>query len=135
MKFLNIEGRTISVSLEHAAKSKRPQRASTCQSRVREALKIIFQSVDIYEDFYVDGLYLDFFIPTAMLAIEVDGSQHEQFNKFFHKTGAGFSNHIRRDERKKEFCEINDIVLIRIAEKDTCTQDSIFREIQNELEC
>lgn len=134
LRFNSTNGRIITVNLEHAAKSKRPKRASSFQEHVRRVLATIFQGVTFYEDFYVDGLYLDFYSPSMSIAIEVDGSQHDKFHPFFHKNGSRFSKHIQRDGRKEEFCQINDITLVRIPEKDAFNEARILQRIEHELE-
>ena len=59
-------------------------------------------------------LYLDFFIPNLMLAVEVHGRQHYEYVPFFHKTKAGYLKARARDEDKKEWCELNNINLIAL---------------------
>ena len=53
------------------------------------------------------------------MAIEVDGSQHYQYNKFFHSNSRQkFLDQLKRDQKKDEFCEINNIKLFRILEDE-----------------
>ena len=61
----------------------------------------------VYEEFKVAGtqLSLDFYNHTKKIAIEVQGAQHLQFVKHFHKTRANFVRQIRRDNKKMDFCE------------------------------
>jgi very-short-patch-repair endonuclease len=112
------------------------RRASTSkgQRSVGQILNAHFSCLDVYEDFPVDGLYIDWFIPQIMLAVEVDGEQHDEFNKFFHKNGKGFAESIRRDERKAQFCELNNITLVRLDYKEAFDEDLVMTRIQNELE-
>lgn len=46
--------------------------------------------------------------------IEVDGRQHYEFVKYFHKTITNFKKQLERDRIKNKFCLINNIPLIRI---------------------
>ena len=63
---------------------------------------------------------LDFYNANLKMAIEVDGNQHYQYNKFFHSNSRqNFLAQLQRDEKKEYFCEINQIRLVRILEKDT----------------
>jgi hypothetical protein len=57
------------------------------------------------------------------VAIEVQGAQHTKYVKFFH--GNYKNNYIAqldRDNQKLKFCEINDINLIEIYEKDKLSE-------------
>lgn len=63
-------------------------------------------------------LFLDIFIPDFNLAIEVDGSQHDEFNTFYHKDKHAFARQQLNDRTKEDWCEINGIVLVRLKEKD-----------------
>ena len=60
------------------------------------------------------GLYLDIFMPSISLAIEVHGRQHYEFVPFFHKTKMDFLLARKRDRDKIEWCELNDIVLVSL---------------------
>ena len=46
-----------------------------------------------------------------------------RFVKHFHKTRANFVRQIRRDNKKIEFCEMNDIKLIEIYPDDELSED------------
>jgi len=59
-------------------------------------------------------LYLDFYIPSIRLAIEVHGQQHYEFCPFFHKSKADFLKSKARDEDKIDWCKLNDITLITL---------------------
>lgn len=133
MRFLSTAGREIKVNLVRASQMRR---ASTSQGQrsVGQILKAHLPCLEIYEDFSVDGLYLDWFIPQIMLAVEVDGEQHDKFNKFFHKNGKGFSESIRRDEHKTQFCELNNITLVRFNSEEALDEDLVIARIKNELE-
>ena len=68
-------------------------------------------------------LSLDFYNHNRKIAIEVQGAQHLKFVKHFHKTRANFVRQIRRDNKKLEFCEMNDIKLIEIYPDDELSED------------
>lgn len=91
--------------------------------RARSLLKEIFNSYRILEEVKLPGsteihrrsvLYLDFFIPTINLAIEVHGQQHYDYNPFFHKSKADFLKSKARDEDKIDWCKLNNIKLITL---------------------
>lgn len=64
------------------------------------------------------SLYVDIFIPDFNIMIEVDGSQHDSFNIFYHKDKQAFAKQQLNDKIKEDWCEVNNIVLIRLKEKD-----------------
>ena len=91
--------------------------------RARNLLKEIYNSYRILEEVKLPGstslnrksvLYLDFYIPSIKLAIEVHGEQHYGFNPFFHKNKADFLKSVARDEDKIAWCDLNDIKLITL---------------------
>lgn len=89
--------------------------------RARNLLKEIFNSYRILEEVKLPGstelhrksvLYLDFYIPSIKLAVEVHGEQHYDYSPFFHKSKADFLKSKARDEDKIAWCELNDINII-----------------------
>ena len=134
MTLISTSGREIKINLVKASKMRRTS-TSKGQRNVGRILTDWLPGIMHYEDFSVDGMYLDFFLPAIFLAIEVDGEQHDTFNKFFHKDGKGFSNSIRRDERKEEFCELNEITLVHFNSEEALNEDLVIERIKNELEC
>ncbi len=89
--------------------------------RARNLLKEIYNSYRILEEVKLPGstalnrksvLYLDFYIPSIMLGVEVHGQQHYEYSEFFHKSKADFLKAKARDEDKIEWCKLNNIYLI-----------------------
>ena len=74
-------------------------------------------------------VYLDFFIPNLMLAIEVHGRQHYEYVPFFHKSKRGFALAKARDEDKAEWCRLNniEIVILKYSESENEWRDQISR--------
>lgn len=64
------------------------------------------------------GLKSDFYLPELGLMIEVQGRQHEEYVKFFHKNKMGFLNSKKRDLNKVKWCELNQIRLVRLYDGD-----------------
>jgi len=90
---------------------------SKFQAQVKKLLSKAWGSNIVYEEFPVYGTRysIDFFNATKMMAIEVQGEQHTKFVKFFHNGNHNqYLNQILKDERKRDFCEKNDINLIEI---------------------
>lgn len=130
MIFKKLNGKTIPINLIKAKSTKRNQ-FSKYQAYVFDVLSQIFDGLTIYYEFYIDGVYIDFLIPSIKLAIEVDGVQHENFNKFFHKNGAHFLNSIRRDEKKEAICKINNITLVRIPQDEALNKEFVIERLHN----
>ncbi len=89
----------------------------TCRHLLRE----FYTTERILEEVYLPGsgsLYLDFYLPVRQLAIEVQGRQHYEFSLFFHMTRSNFLFSQQRDRNKAEWCEINNITLLALLEKD-----------------
>jgi hypothetical protein len=97
--------------------------------RARNLLKETFNSYRILEEVKLPGstavnrrsvLYLDFYVPSLNLAVEVHGKQHYEFCSFFHKSRADFIKGQSRDEDKIAWCELNniDIVTLKYSESD-----------------
>ncbi|CAG8504969.1 5075_t:CDS:2 [Cetraspora pellucida] len=61
-----------------------------------------------------NGLELDIYYPQYGFAIEVQGKQHEQYIKHFHKNEEDFKKQLMRDQIKRELCDENWFVLIEI---------------------
>lgn len=97
----------------------------------RQLLYELYNSYSILEEPLIPGsdrLYLDFYIPNLELAVEVHGEQHYEFIPFFHKTKANFARAKVRDDKKKNWCELNDITLIVLPYSET--EDEWRRRLQ-----
>lgn len=107
------------------AKSKTRKNASKPHKKAVDLIKDIAPNIYLCEECLIKpgknypNLYLDIYIPTYNLAIEIDGGQHDSFNLFFHKTIANFHKQKRNDLAKEEWCNINNITFIRLKEKDS----------------
>ena len=103
---------------------------SEFQYEVGQLIRKRFPYDSIIEELYVPGsiqiLYVDFFLPSRMLAFEIQGQQHFKYIPHFHKNKQGFQNSLVRDEVKKNWCQMNDITLYTIASIDEA------REILND---
>jgi len=93
------------------------RKRSKLHLRCRAILNTIFPLLQIYEEVSMPGsnhLTLDFYIPNKYLAIECQGEQHYKFIPHFHKHIEGFMNSKKRDQRKHEWCQLNDILLVTL---------------------
>jgi hypothetical protein len=94
---------------------------SKLQFNVKQFLRSYWKNHIVYEEFPVYGtrLKVDIVNMTKKIAIEVQGSQHETFNKFFHDNSrAKYLASIKRDAKKAEWLALNDFVIMYIYEKD-----------------
>lgn len=121
MKVVDFEGREntwppsgYTVDLD----DKRPR--STYHKRCRELLSKMYQFDNILEELPLPGirLFLDFYIPKLNLAIEVHGEQHYAYNPYMHGSKLGFLASRSRDQKKKEWCEMNGITFLELSYAD-----------------
>ena len=126
MKFLTLYGKEKPLRNPHKYKIDwNGKSRSKFQAEVRKYLYPHWKYDAVYEEFRVVGtqLSLDFYNHTRKIAIEVQGAQHLKFVKHFHKTRANFVRQIKRDNKKLEFCEINNIELIEIYPDDELSEE------------
>ena len=129
MKVVGLNGREYNINLKKYLVKKNDKTVkSKYHIAARELLAEMFSGYTVLEEVKLPGsrcpskksaLFLDFFIPTLMLGIEVHGRQHYEFCKFFHKTMAGFLQSNKRDFIKEDWCELNDIELIVLKYSDS----------------
>ena len=55
------------------------------------------------------------FLPDFSCGVELHGKQHYEFSPYFHETAEEWANQKRRDKRKAEICEREEIVLVVFA--------------------
>lgn len=92
---------------------------SSFHLQARHAITKLFPTLQILEEVPIilrksETLYLDFYLPLKKMCIEVHGEQHYKFNRFFHSTTLGFIRQKKRDQEKKEWCEINSIDYVEL---------------------
>ena len=130
MKVTGINGKEYAWNLtSYSVDANDKRKRSKFHVRARKLLKTIYHSYRILEEVKLPGsteshrkgvLYLDFYIPQIMLAIEVHGQQHYKYTPFFHKNKADFAIAKAKDEDKIEWCELNkiDIIVLRYSDTD-----------------
>ena len=126
MKFQTLYGKENPLRNPHKYKIKwNGKSRSKFQRTVKTFLYPYWRYDAVFEEFRVLGtqLTLDFYNHTRKIAIEVQGAQHLEFVKHFHKTRANFLRQIRRDDKKMDFCNINDIELLQIYPDDKLSQE------------
>ena len=124
MKFVDLYGKTR--NLKNAKKYlidwNKPSR-SKFQTQVKKFLWDYWQHDVVFEEFRVVGtrLSLDFYNANKKVTIEVQGAQHTKYVKFFHKNMFKYSDQLKRDEKKLQFCELNKIKLAEVYPQDKIT--------------
>lgn len=142
MKFKTLNNKEIRLDIKpsfYPIKS-RNQSKSIGQFNLGQLIQSIYGlSTLLLEEFTIPGtkLSLDFYMPNNNLAFEYQGVQHGEFNEFFHKDKAGFKKQIERDDRKKQWCDLNDIDLVVIWDNEDISVDILKTKIEenrNEIE-
>lgn len=107
---------------------------SKFQFEVKTFLKPYWKGDVVFEELKVVGtrLSLDFFNANKKIAIEAQGQQHFKYVKFFHGNRANFLSQIKRDVKKIEFCELNNIKLIEIYPNDILSKE-LFEKFEISL--
>ena len=113
----NLQSKNVSKYLiDWEAKSK-----SKLQFNVKQFFKTFWNKQIVYEEFPVFGskMKVDFLNATKKIAIEVNGPQHTNFNKFFHNNSRiKYLDSITRDHQKALWLEQNNYKLIELEKKD-----------------
>ena len=126
MKVMGLNGREYTLDLKRYSKQR--SNCSLYHKMARDLLSEVFSGYSIYEEVKLPGsvkpskksvLYLDFYIPNAIMAVEVHGEQHFKYIPYFHKNKFGFAMAKKRDLDKKEWCRINGIELVELRWDDS----------------
>ena len=85
----------------------------------RDILVDLFPTVQILEEVAApitrrETLFFDFYINTIKMVVEVHGQQHYKFNTLFHTSAQDFANQKKRDLRKRDWCEYNNITYVEL---------------------
>lgn len=99
----------------HKSLGLRRLNASQLHTNAVNFLRDIYPAAQLLEEVYIPGedLYIDIYIPSLKTAVECQGSQHGKHNKFFHgPTSKGFKKSLDRDQRKRDWCELNSIRIV-----------------------
>lgn len=101
---------------------------SKAQKKAKLALQKYWFADVVFEELPVLGtrMTLDFYNATRKVALEIDGEQHYKFNPFFHSgCPQKFAQQLKRDEQKEQFCEANNIMLVRILDSETINEQTL----------
>ncbi len=121
MRLYSVTGRLVSKNVSKYRIVWDKKSRSNIQFSVKQFLRKYWTNHIVYEEFPVYGsrLKVDFLNATRKIAVEVNGSQHSSFNKFFHQNSrAKYLSSIRRDYEKYEWLMKNGYKFIEIEEGD-----------------
>jgi len=74
-------------------------------------------------------LQIDRYYPELKLGWEFDGKQHEEYNKYIHKSKKNFDYYKECDRLKEKYCKEKGITLIRIAWNYKITPEALAKDI------
>jgi hypothetical protein len=102
------------------------------QFKAKQLLKAIWAYDIVFEEFPVYGtlLKVDIYNSTKQIAVEIQGPQHDKYNKFFHNGSKfNFVAGITRDLKKIEWLENNNIKLVEYIPKDLEDPESFYTRL------
>jgi hypothetical protein len=94
---------------------------SSLEIKFRDLIYPYWKSHIVLFQCFVPGskLRLDFLNCTMRLLVEIDGEQHDKFNKHFHRNSKNvWLASMRRDESKERWCEENNIKVVHLVKED-----------------
>ena len=121
MRLYNIYGRLQYKNVEKFRVDWEAKCRSKIQFEVKSFMKKFWGSHVVYEEFPVYGtrLKVDLLNATAKIAIEVQGKQHQEFNKHFHSNSRlKYLQSIKRDVKKSQWLEKNNFMLVEIMQDE-----------------
>lgn len=115
MQIKTLNGETKTIKLKNKRLRDKDKSKSIFQYEIGQQLLEKYPHDIIYEEVIIpDGFILDFFIPSLRLVVECNGRQHSQHIRFFHKTKQDFHKQQMIDQKKRDWCKINNFRLIEI---------------------
>lgn len=130
MKCIGFDNRSYNINVtDYIVYGDDAKSRSQLHVRARAILKRMFPCDMILEEVKLPGskkngdrLFADFLLPGQSLMVEVHGEQHYKFNRFFHNSIFDFINSQKRDQDKRDWCELNNIVLVELPFGETDEQ-------------
>ena len=121
MRLFNINGRLQKKSVSKYLINWNKKSRSKVQFKTKKFLEPFWKGQIVYEEFPVYGsrMTVDILTATKKLAVEVQGKQHGEFNKFFHNNSRlKYLEGIKRDIKKADWLEKNGFILLEIEEDE-----------------
>lgn len=95
--------------------------ASKIETQFKKLIFPYWKDKIVLEQCRIPGslLRMDFLCVNNKLLVEINGEQHDSFNKFFHNNSrAEYLASINRDTKKKNWCESNNINVLYLNKED-----------------
>ena len=121
MRLISVTGRAVNRNVSKYLIDWGKKSRSKIQFKTKQFLKEYWENHIVYEEFPVYGtrLKVDILNATKKIAVEVNGTQHSSFNKFFHgDSRQKFLQSIKRDCKKLDWLESNGFEVIEIEQKE-----------------
>jgi hypothetical protein len=123
MKVVDFEGRETNwPPAGHIPRHNDSKPRSELHLRVRAILHKLYPTQPILEEVPLPGLglFVDFYLPLRKVVIECQGEQHYRFIPHFHTDRRTFVASQNRDQRKVDWCRMNniDIAILPYNESD-----------------
>lgn len=121
MRLLNINGKLVNKNVNKYRIDWDGKSRSKLQFKFKQFFYPYWKNHIVFEEFPVYGsmMKVDLFNATKKIAIEIQGNQHENFNKFFHDNSRlKYLQSIKRDVAKSKWIEINNFKYLELYESD-----------------
>lgn len=121
MRLLNINGKLVNKNVRNYVVDWQGKSRSKLQFKFKEFFYPYWKNHIVYEEFPVYGsmLKVDLLNATKKIAVEIQGNQHESFNKFFHDNSRlKYLQSIKRDVKKGKWLEMNEFKFLELYEDD-----------------
>lgn len=121
MRMYNIYGKLVEKNVKKYLIDWSKECRSIVQYKTKKFLEQYWRYNVVYEEFPVYGskLKVDILNATKKIAVEINGNQHYEFNKFFHNNSREvFLQSINRDMKKIDWLAKNGYTLLEISEDE-----------------
>ena len=121
MRLLNVNGTLVNKNVRKYLINWEGKSRSKLQYKFKQFFYPYWKNHIVYEEFPVYGsmLKVDLLNATKKIAAEIQGEQHESFNKFFHDNSRlKYLQSIKRDVKKEKWLEINEFKFLQLYETD-----------------
>ena len=121
MRLLNINGKLVNKNVRKWLINWDQKSKSNLQFQFKQFFYPYWKNHIVYEEFPVYGtmLKVDFLNATKKIAVEIQGNQHESFNKFFHDNSRlKYLQSIKRDVKKEQWLFKNNFKFLELYPED-----------------
>ncbi len=121
MRLLNVNGKLVNKNVRRYSINWEAKSRSKLQYKFKSFFYPYWKNHIVYEEFPVYGsmLKIDLLNATKKIAVEIQGAQHESFNKFFHDNSRlKYLESIKRDVKKEKWIDTNGFKFIELYEND-----------------